>query len=900
MKKKIFLILLCTILVTPAYAVFNEKNISRTISVLRHELHSTLELRNQRHHKREKSSSQMEEVREKNMYSTVKWIDELTVILYSQKRGFTLDQTYAADCVVYEYNKFNKNKKPRYTNTLAIDTEIERYQHLIEALKLLPPQIGQSQGSKTASFAIDSLLTTLPPAQETVSPTDTNDVKLTLLEELVTYGRNAIRDTTTEADNGMFYLPEEAQADRDSCIAYAEAIIKSYNRQKERIKEADLRYNEMKTKLQSTYEYAAACFEEIKNNIFVTGQESYFHILANFKRYAHDTANDLDQQYGTGDSEQDWAGLRQSQWKGIVLISTLLYSFSQLLLISLVVILLTCVILKNVKPFNTEWFKQTRPVVILLAISVIYSLVIVISGLMFPMSNFTYVAATRVLVYLWFAIALLLSLLIALKKEDARNGLKAYLPILVMGLLLMLIRAMFIPDKMIHLILSPILLVFLLWQIQVTRNSKVKLGEYKNITRLQYVTAVVFGLSLAASLFGYSLLSMMFLMWWIFQGATLATIASIRYILKFYEKNGLAKKKAAFAAGHKMVSRDKDGDFIQVTWLFDLCYRALLPVAGILSLLGCIWLGLGIFNLSQVSQGIFHKAFFDFKGTNGEPILQVSIFKLALVSALFFVFRYLNYLVRSIYRTNKFDNMLKASGKEVLRENDINLTLAYNVIGIIIWGMFVIYSIYVLKIPLGAISIVAAGLATGIGLALKDVLNNFIYGIQLMSGRLRVGDILECDGIRGTVEKISYQSTEIQTLTGSVISFTNSSLFNKNFQNLTKNSPYEYVAIKISISYGEDVEKVRSLVTDALKDFNNRKDKYGRHLVEQTRGIWITFGDFADSSVDLAIKQYVLVESKYAYTAEVKELVYNLFNSNGIVIPFPQQEVSILNFPPKN
>lgn len=915
-KKKLLIILLCVACAIPAYAVFNEKNISKTISVLRHELHLTLqEIKDQ--DRRHEKASKMDEVQHKDLVNTVRWINEMTLILYSQDNGFTLDQTCAMDYVIYEYNRFFKRRRPQFANIGAIDTEIERYQRLIEALRVLPPKLDaieevpdtlrQEAGEfdieiESINFLLDSILTDLGSssiaAERIKDSTALEKEEISLLKELATYGRNARKEAATKGEDDIFILPADAQADRDSCIAYAKAIVQSYTRQKEKLEEDYYYYTEMHKRLQTTYEYAKQRFEEIQNYIFVTGQENYFHVLANLRKYASDTASEMEQKYGSGDTPQDRVGLRESQWRGIVLASTVLYSFFHLLLIALIVILLSCVFLKNVKPFNTEWFKQTKPVAILLAISAIYSLLLMIS-MLFPMSNFMSVAGMLAMVYFWFIIALLLSIIIGFKPEDVRQGLKVFAPVMVLGLIVVFYRAIFLPDKMIHLLSTPLLLVFLVWQIHVTIKYKFKSDDYRNINRLQIITAVVCGLGLISALEGYSLFALMFIMWWIFQVATLATLASIAYIMQFYEKKGLAKKKGEYAITHKMVSQNEDGDFIHVTWLYDFIYRALIPIIGIMSILGCIWLAAGVFNLSETCRVIFHKPFFDFTNADGNPILQVSLFKLASVSALFFLFRYLNYLTRSLYRINKFEKVMQNSGNEFVRKNDVNLTLAYNVIGIIIWGLFIFYAIYILKIPVGAISIVAAGLATGIGLALKDVLNNFIYGIQLMSGRLRVGDMVECDGIRGTVEKISYQSTEIQTLAGAVISFTNSTLFNKNFQNLTKNSPYEFLSVIVSISYGEDVEKVRGLILEALKDYTKKKDKYGRLLIERKGGIWISFDEFCDSSVNLAIKQRVLVESKNSYAAEVRELVYKLFNENGIVIPFPQQEVSILNLPQK-
>ncbi|MCQ2143837.1 MAG: mechanosensitive ion channel, partial [Bacteroidales bacterium] len=232
------------------------------------------------------------------------------------------------------------------------------------------------------------------------------------------------------------------------------------------------------------------------------------------------------------------------------------------------------------------------------------------------------------------------------------------------------------------------------------------------------------------------------------------------------------------------------------------------------------------------------------------------------------------------------------NGNVMLRANEINFTLANNIIGILVWGTYAISAIILVKIPMGAISIVAAGLATGIGLAMKDILNNFIYGIQLMSGRLRVGDWIECDGVRGKVTSISYQCTQIETLEGATMSFLNATLFSKNFMNLTRNNSYEFVKIVVGVNYGADVEKVRSLLLDALEAMKE-KDMYGRDIVDLTKDISVTFDNFADSSIELAIKQYVLVSQRTGYIARAKEIIYNTLTENNIEIPFPKRDVNL-------
>ncbi|MCR4825883.1 MAG: mechanosensitive ion channel family protein, partial [Bacteroidales bacterium] len=48
-----------------------------------------------------------------------------------------------------------------------------------------------------------------------------------------------------------------------------------------------------------------------------------------------------------------------------------------------------------------------------------------------------------------------------------------------------------------------------------------------------------------------------------------------------------------------------------------------------------------------------------------------------------------------------------------------------------------------------------------------------------------------------------------------------------------------------------------------------------------------------ESSVDLYVVCWVLVEEKAAFIAKVKEVIYNTLNKNKIEIPFPQRDVYV-------
>ena len=65
------------------------------------------------------------------------------------------------------------------------------------------------------------------------------------------------------------------------------------------------------------------------------------------------------------------------------------------------------------------------------------------------------------------------------------------------------------------------------------------------------------------------------------------------------------------------------------------------------------------------------------------------------------------------------------------------------------------------------------------------------------------------------------------------------------------------------------------------------KDEFGRDIVDPKHGVYVRFGEFGDSAVNIAVKQYVLASERIAYVDKAKEVIYKALNENGITIPFP-------------
>lgn len=149
---------------------------------------------------------------------------------------------------------------------------------------------------------------------------------------------------------------------------------------------------------------------------------------------------------------------------------------------------------------------------------------------------------------------------------------------------------------------------------------------------------------------------------------------------------------------------------------------------------------------------------------------------------------------------------------------------------------------------------------------------------------MRPGDIVECDGIRGKVASIGYRTTTIETIDGSIIAFQNSQLFNRNFCNMTKNHHFERATVEIGVTYGTNIDTARRLILEAIRPLPVLSKKHPPVVV---------LSEFADSAVNLSIAVWVPVRTKPVALSIVRETIYKTFNSHGIEIPFPQQDLHI-------
>ena len=870
MKKFLSLAALLLLFAIPAGSVLKEKDLARTLGVLKAELQTTYE--------QQQAFMQSYEQQGMQQHKQLIWYmhqcEQIGLMLYSQSTDNTFDMAYACQQAAnLKRDLDSRNSKMRqYDKFIArLKQEIERTDYLIRSLKRMQPVIDAdsilSSSDSVLFQAIDSLAgkkDSLLIARESM-----DEEKIAIMEE----ENKEIPDDEEETLEPLF-LTRAQRRDRDACILFADTIRGNMQRFLENLEAENTYYQSVREKVLELDEYAQSRYRLLQENIFRNGGANYFSVLASLPMQMMMAKSTIDMKYKPFEGHERL----YSEWRGAtVLFISIFLVFYLALALGISYIVLRWLLPKK---WRGPDFKVKRTMLNNVVGIALFAIIVMLVRA-FAQRNFIQMGTGLIINIAWLLEAIFLSLYVRLKGEQMRHAAIIYTPLMVLAFIVILFRIVLIPNTLVSLIFPPILLAFTIWQYVVAKRHRQYLPMLDKV--YTHITDIALIFSCIAAWIGYTLLAVQVMIWWTFQLAAIMTITFIYDLTKKYEARYLLRRIGTGTTDmsrHELLRRMKKGEYIDQTWFYDLFCRTIVPILAVLSVLVSIYWAAQVFEMTSLCKKIFMRDI-----VNQTNIIRISLFWVCMAAALFFVFRYVNYALRSFYLHYR---------KQLSDDNTaINKTLARNIIGILCWGLYIILVLIIFKVPRDGISIVGAGLATGLGFAMQSILENFFYGISLMTGRIHVGDYIECDGIAGKVESITYQSTQITTTDGSVIAFLNSALFSKNFKNMTRNHRYELIKIPIGVAYGTDIEQVRQLLIEAITPICKEKNGAGQTITDTDIPVSVAFSDFGDSSVDLKVGIWMLVEEKFALTARIKEVIYNTLNKNGIEIPFPQRDVHI-------
>ena len=631
-------------------------------------------------------------------------------------------------------------------------------------------------------------------------------------------------------------LDRQAQVDRNVCLTLATNIRNSLEANRTMMQDYIRYYDTTEQRLSHLNDYAQKRYTDIQTSIFRNGGETYFHIIAQWGKYWQTMVQTVQKKYQPNDESQ-W----DSRWIFGLLISIIFYG--------IIASSLNFAAIRYVVPrrLRTEEFMKKRTCITLATTTITFAIIL---GLAMALTkqNFVIMASNLLVNYAWLLGVILISLLLRVKGDQIKSAFHIYTPLIAMGFIVFAFRIILIPNELVNMLFPPVLLLCCLWQWNVIRRHN------QNIPRSDmfytYISLVVFIVSVVCSWWGYTLLAVQILIWWIMQLTCTLTITCISLYIKLYGLRHRYNEKP-----------------ITKTWAYYLSYQVLLPISVVCSVMVSIYWAADVFNLSDLCWTIFKSNFVNFEN------FKLSILTIAMVISLWFVFAYVN---RTILKLMRMHYEIKDPSTAASRE-----VMGKNVIQVIVWGAWFLITMKILNISMAWLLVVTGGLSTGIGFASKDIIENIYYGITLMAGRIKVGDWIQVDGTMGKVTSISYTSTVVESLYGEIITFQNSQLFSKNYKNLTRNHGYVLQVIPYGVAYGSNLQETMALVDAAV---NNLKHEW----MDPSKQVKSVVGELADSGINFKMFVWADAVKKSYVISDVLRTIYDTLNEHGIEIPFPQ------------
>jgi small-conductance mechanosensitive channel len=217
-------------------------------------------------------------------------------------------------------------------------------------------------------------------------------------------------------------------------------------------------------------------------------------------------------------------------------------------------------------------------------------------------------------------------------------------------------------------------------------------------------------------------------------------------------------------------------------------------------------------------------------------------------------------------------------------------------------------------VDLVVLATATGGLALGVGLALKETIENYFAYIMIKKDKvIKEGDRITLpSGYNGLVYKIAPRITYIRHgLSESLAIIPTKQIVSQEIINFTKDFKLVPATIEVGVSYLNDPDQVEAiLIKIGKRAMKEVKDANGNHLARQKRCPYldehkpscgcdkdihidvgdpvVRFNNFNSSALDFALRVFVQnYGAQFKMKSEMRKIMYNEFKNYDIRIPWP-------------
>lgn len=197
----------------------------------------------------------------------------------------------------------------------------------------------------------------------------------------------------------------------------------------------------------------------------------------------------------------------------------------------------------------------------------------------------------------------------------------------------------------------------------------------------------------------------------------------------------------------------------------------------------------------------------------------------------------------------------------------------------------VIVGLAALEVNVGPLLAVIGAAGFVIAFALQDSLGNFASGILIMVFKpFDVGDMVEIGGVLGTVKSMNLLSVLIHTPDNKAVIIPNNNVWSDSITNVT-GTDRRRVDLIFGIGYGDDIGKAQAIMEQVVSE---------HPMVLKDPAPVVRVHALADSSVNFVCRPWVKTDDYWDVFWDITRQVKESFDQNGVSIPFPQQDIHVI------
>ena len=245
-------------------------------------------------------------------------------------------------------------------------------------------------------------------------------------------------------------------------------------------------------------------------------------------------------------------------------------------------------------------------------------------------------------------------------------------------------------------------------------------------------------------------------------------------------------------------------------------------------------------------------------------------------------------LLLGVYASRRLSRLI---GKRMLPRLGMNSGVATAVQSVsfyVLVACFAFMSLELINIPLTVFTFLGGAVAIGVGFGSQNILNNFISGLILLAEQpIRVGDLVDINGLCGNVEKIGARSTRVKTGSNLEIIVPNSKFLEDNVTNWTLSDTRMRTVVRVGVAYGSPTSDVDRLLRAAVDQCPS---------AQPSPEPIVLFSDFGDNSLMFEVHFWTDVRSMMQARkaeSELRHAIDQLMRNANITIAFPQRDIHL-------